>query len=137
MFGDRDWPLNASRGFVSISWASYLKTKRLTSSQRMHVSVAASFISISLLTTERDSTSYDRRNVVVLRRSIWKQLYKASDRLAAQTNVRHWQCWASVSNGLHCANSMHFSPVFRWADIMPFNGVFTTQCPYIAIGKYR
>jgi len=22
MFGDLDWPLNASRGFVSISWAS-------------------------------------------------------------------------------------------------------------------
>jgi len=25
LFGDLDWPLNASRGFVSISWASCLK----------------------------------------------------------------------------------------------------------------
>jgi len=28
MFGDLDWPLNASRGFVSISWASCLPVRR-------------------------------------------------------------------------------------------------------------
>ena len=29
MFGDLDWPLNASREFVSISWASCLTNYRL------------------------------------------------------------------------------------------------------------
>jgi len=28
MFGDLDWPLNASRGFVSISWACCFTARR-------------------------------------------------------------------------------------------------------------